>query len=257
MKSRPVEHSTYSIKTLYGKTFIIESGSKILPPLLLLHGSAGNSAAWLGDIQELSSFFHVYALDIPGEPGNSTERRLCISKNEPALWLDDVIRQIAPGKTTIAGLSLGGWYALHYAHLYQEKVSGLTLISSGGIAPTRKSFLFKALLYMCMGKRGMKKLNRLIFYSEPIPEEYTEYSEMIARYFIPMTEAIPVLTESDIHKFTFPIQYIGGEHDALIHTKKSAERLRKIKPESDIHLFADKGHVISGQADLIARFHNL
>lgn len=60
----PVENHQYEVETSFGSTFVIESGSKDNPPLILLHGSVSNSFTWYGDVAPLSETHNVYAIDI-------------------------------------------------------------------------------------------------------------------------------------------------------------------------------------------------
>ncbi|RAV21202.1 hypothetical protein DQG23_11095 [Paenibacillus contaminans] len=53
LASWPVENRQYEVETRFGATFVIESGSKDNPPLILLHGSVSNSFTWYGE----SNFF--------------------------------------------------------------------------------------------------------------------------------------------------------------------------------------------------------
>ena len=71
----PPPNTFHQIDTGFGKTFVIESGNNTGPPLVLLHGSASNSAMWLGDAMLLGQTHHIYAMDIIGEPGKSSEFR--------------------------------------------------------------------------------------------------------------------------------------------------------------------------------------
>lgn len=64
-----VENHQYEVETRFGSTFVIESGSKDNPPLILLHGSVSNSFTWYGDVALLSNTHNVYAIDIIGEAG--------------------------------------------------------------------------------------------------------------------------------------------------------------------------------------------
>lgn len=75
LSSWPVENHQYEVDTRFGSTFIIESGSKENPPLILLHGSASNSYTWYSDIASLSKTHNVYAIDLIGEAGLSAPRR--------------------------------------------------------------------------------------------------------------------------------------------------------------------------------------
>ena len=79
------------VETAFGKTFILEAGVAENPALILLHGSCSNSAFWFGEISALSGMFHVLAVDIIGEAGNSDEHRLSIYSEDYADWLKEVL----------------------------------------------------------------------------------------------------------------------------------------------------------------------
>ncbi len=64
----PVPCGQRMIPTRHGDTFVIASGDADHPPLVLLHGAAGNSATWGGDVAAYCQRYRVYAVDLPGEP---------------------------------------------------------------------------------------------------------------------------------------------------------------------------------------------
>lgn len=75
------------VSTSFGKTFILQSGNKDMPPVILLHGSCSNSAFWFSEISALSENYNVFAIDIIGEAGNSEEVRLDINSDDYPVWL--------------------------------------------------------------------------------------------------------------------------------------------------------------------------
>jgi hypothetical protein len=50
------------VPTREGETFIIACGDENAPPLMLLHGSAANSAMWMRDVAAWAAYFRVYAI---------------------------------------------------------------------------------------------------------------------------------------------------------------------------------------------------
>lgn len=62
------------VDTRYGKTFIIASGEKSNPPILL-HDSGMNSVMWLRDIKGYSKTYRVYTMDMLGESRKGYEYR--------------------------------------------------------------------------------------------------------------------------------------------------------------------------------------
>ena len=61
----PVPYETQMIPTRHGETFVIASGDAANPPLVLLHGAAGNSATWGDDVRGYVRRYHSYAVDLP------------------------------------------------------------------------------------------------------------------------------------------------------------------------------------------------
>ena len=136
--------SQRTIETPFGETFLLEAGEAQNPAVLLLHGSCSNSAFWFNDILALSGQYHVFAADIPGEAGNSSEYRLNLSGADYAEWLCSVLDALNLPRASIAGNSLGGWMALKFATAYPARVEKLMLFASGGLAPIRADFLERA-----------------------------------------------------------------------------------------------------------------
>src|SRR5947208_9885252 len=100
------------VPTREGHTFVVASGDRHAPPLVLLHGSGANSASWISDVSEWSQRFRVYAVDMIGEPGLSAPARPPFASEAYANWLDDVWKGLGLTAASVAGVSLGGWLAL-------------------------------------------------------------------------------------------------------------------------------------------------
>src|SRR5258706_15654187 len=75
LKYWPAPNRQFSVPTRQGETFVVECGDESAPPLLLLHGSGGNAVMWMDDVAAWTKHFHVYAIDMIGEPGLSAPSR--------------------------------------------------------------------------------------------------------------------------------------------------------------------------------------
>src|SRR5215472_3038614 len=111
----PVPSEHLRLQTRQGETFVIASGPKAAPVLLLFHGGAANSAMWIGDIAAWAAHFRVYAVDMTGEAGFSAPSRPPLNSDACALWLEDVLNALGITRASMVGVSLGGWLALDYA----------------------------------------------------------------------------------------------------------------------------------------------
>lgn len=232
------------VGTSYGKTYVLEAGDPKDPPVVLIHGSCSNSAAWYGDIPALSEGYNVFSVDIVGDAGNSEENRLDQRTEEFENWLKEVVDGLGLKKVVLIGNSLGAWISLRFAAANPERVEKLVLIAPSGIAPTSASFVVKTILYLMMGAKGRRALNKMIFGNDEIPAEVLNFTQLIGENFNPLTGAMPTLTDEQMRKLTMPLLFIAGEKDTLTNAIKAAERLRRLIPGAEIHVIENNSHVI-------------
>jgi len=245
---------THFVATGQGRTHLIEAGPEHGDVVLLLHGSASNSATWLGDIPIWSRSFRVIAADIPGHPGLSEDRTMALASDATASWLDGLLDAVGAESVRIVGMSLGAWAALDYACRYPDRVRALSLLSPGGLAPARRSFLFKALPLALLGDWGSDRIQRLVFGDVEVPAPVLEFGRLVSRHYRPLTEQVPVLGDAELSRLRMPIQFFGGTCDALTRAQDSARRLARLLPHAEVHLLDGHGHAIIGQTEAILSF---
>jgi pimeloyl-ACP methyl ester carboxylesterase len=254
LSADPVAWQTRLAETDQGRVHLIEAGPGAGEVLLLLHGSASNSATWLGDIPAWSRRFRVVAVDIPGHPGLSEGPPLALSRDDAAGWLLRVLEVVGAERARIAGMSLGGWVALAFACRHPDRVRALSLISPGGLAPARGTFLLKALPLALLGDRGSDHIQRLVFGAVEVPQPVLEFARLVARHYRPLTQRLPVFGDGELRRLQMPIQFLGGTGDALIRAEESAARLSRLLPHAQIRLLPGSGHAIIGQTENILSF---
>lgn len=240
----PAAYETLDLPTRHGRTFVIASGKKASPPLVLIHGSASNATAWVGDISALSKHFRVYALDLPGEPGKSAENRPNWHDQSFAEWMEDVLDGLKIKKAALAGISQGGWTALKIATARPERISKLVLLAPGGVVHTRASFIPRAVILSMLGHWGAVRLNRIVFGRQPIHPEAARYMEAIYRNFKPRVEKEYLFTDKELGRLIMPTLMIGGEEDALFDMRAAEERLRSHLPNMQSILIPEMGHAL-------------
>jgi pimeloyl-ACP methyl ester carboxylesterase len=242
------------VNTRFGATYILESGEESLPPLILLHGSTSNSAAWFGDIKTLSVDFRVFSIDLIGDAGHSAETRPDVKSDGYAMWLYDVFEQLNLTKSFIMGISLGAWIAVKFASCFPEKTDKLAILAASGIAPIRLAFIVRVLLYGMSGGMGKKAIERMVFGKDLIPKDARDFMTTITQNYRPYTGALPVFSNAELRRLTMPLLYIGGEEDALTHVPESAKRLRKFVPNSTTCVLENRGHVVMAVLDKVVPF---
>ncbi len=251
----PVPAESLEIDTgEFGTTHILAAGRPEATPLFLLHGTSSNSASWFGSLPAWSRSFRVYAVDIPGQPGLSDEHRPRLAEGAYVRWLALVVAQLGAKRFLLCGQSFGGLIALDYASRYPAQVLGLGLLSPSGLVSPRRSFFFKILPFLFMGNQGVRRINRIVSGHVPVDPRFEEFSMLVARHFIQLTEKLPVFGDEKLKKISFPVLYIGGTEDALLPTRAGADRLRKLLPDAEIRVLEGLGHVILDQTEVLGDF---
>lgn len=240
------------VDTSYGQTFVLEAGSNENPAMVLLHGSCSNSAAWLGDMSAFAKQYHVFAIDIPGEPGNSVDNRLDIETNEYSYWLKEVLDALTIKKAVIIGNSMGGWLALHFSATYPNHTSALVLLAPSGIIPPKPSFLTQT-ADIASNTDHAEAVTDAVVGDAAVPKEVLAFMHLVMENFNPVTAPLPLLTDEQMHLLTMPVLYIAGTKDVTTDAEKAAHRLANLVPQAVVSL-SEGAHVITSAADQVIPF---
>lgn len=249
-----IANEELSVATRYGDTFLLAAGDKEKEPVILLHGSSMNSAMWIRDIEEMSRYFRVYAPDLPGEPGRSSEEQLPFDNMDYALWLSDVFEALHIGTANLVGLSLGAWLAAKFASNYTGKVKRLVLLCPAGIGSQNHAFKDIAMSLLPKGESGVDELFQMINGGNPIPEIMLNYQKLIAGVFNSRMEPIPRFTDEALKCLTMPSLLIVGEKDIMLNSLETAERYKSLVPAASIMVLPDEGHSLTGKTEEIISF---
>jgi pimeloyl-ACP methyl ester carboxylesterase len=213
-----------------------------------------NNLSWIGEVQSLGQTYRIYCVEIPGEPGLSADNRHTLASPEPEHWLGQVLDGLGLAGALFGSMSLGSWYSLRFATRHPDRVRGMFLLSTGGVAPARADFLPKVLLYSLLGPWGRKQLDRLVWHKTDIPMSVREFGALVQAHFRPLLEPLPLFDDAELQRLTMPVLYLGGLKDSLLDTAGTARRLQALVPQVQLRLLEDTGHLIIDQGATIRSF---
>lgn len=246
-----IPYERLNIDTRHGNTFSIAAGDISAPPVVLLHGSSINSSMWISDILKYYQKYRIYALDIPGEAGRSDERQLPFTTPDLDDWLYDVFNGLSINKAVVIGASLGAWLGVKFAIRYPEKIDKLVLLCPAGIGTQNKSFIFTAFFHMLLGEKGIRRLFKKINGNADMPEVILNYQRLITQNFNSRREPVPIFSDDEIRRLTMPVFLFVGAKDIMLHSMETADRMKKLVPDTSINILPEGGHSIINLTDEI------
>lgn len=254
----PVEHRQLRIPTRLGETFVIDSGPEDAPPLVLLHGTAANSASWIIDSPLWSRHFRVLCVDIIGDAGLSAEVRPPYESDAHSEWLGEVLDGLAVSRASFVGMSLGGWVELDYATRRPERVDKLVLFSPGGVG-RNKNILLWAIPLLLLGSWGRRRMIERIGgrQTTPLPPDaaaIVDLTTKIFTHFRPRAATLPQVSDEALQRLTMPVLAILGGRDVFIDAPGTRRRLEANIPRLTMRYLPDAPHFIPGQTDAILQF---
>lgn len=239
----PVPREELRLPTRLGETFVVACGEAANPPLVLLHGAGSNSFMWLGDVARWAGAFRVYAVDLPGEPGESAATRAPRTGEAQAEWMDDVLDGMGVARAAFVGSSLGGWHILDYAIRRPQRVARMVLLAPGGLGAVRPSFLLQAMLLPVTGAAGRR---RLLGALGEAPPAVAAFLELIFTHFVPRRDALPRFAVRDLARLAMPIAMFVGGRDTLLDSEGSRRRLSRAAPQARVVMLPEAGHALGG-----------
>lgn len=259
LKHWPVPNQQVRVPTSQGETFVVVSGPENAPALLMLHGGMMNSSMWMGEVTAFARFFRVYCIDMIGEPGLSAPARPPLASDAYAVWLDDVLDWLEVARTSILGISLGGWLALDYAIRRPERVERVAVLCPGGVGRQKVGIVFATLVSRIFGERGKRRLMERILGRAPVDpppavKAFLGFVQLIQKHFRPRIVRLPGFPDNALRRLNVPLLAIVGARDVLLDSAQTKRRLERFVSGAQVVYLPEAGHVIAGQTATVLAF---
>ena len=125
----PIEHQSRRIETPFGTTHIVVSGPPSGEPVVLIHAASLSATQWYLQAGDLGADHRLYAVDIMGDIGLSTQARAIHSRVDAAEWLASVFDGLGIERAVVVGSSFGGFQATNLAIARSDLVRALVLLA--------------------------------------------------------------------------------------------------------------------------------
>ena len=240
----------------------VDVGSGGGPPVVFVHGIAGNWQNWLENIPRFAQNRRVVALDLPGF-GESEDLAEGPTMPGHGRVVEALCDQLDLGRVALVGNSMGGFIAAETTIQFPGRVERLALCSSAGITTNelrREPVLAWGRAIAMGGTRSAAeirmavvrpRLRHLIFAlivrhpSRIRPDILFEISRGAGRKaFMPTLNAILDYDFRDrLPEIRCPTLIVWGANDAIVPTKDAYEYERLIPGTQPVVMMEDTGHV--------------
>ncbi len=254
LKNWPKPNKKKIISTKYGDTFVFCSGKATSQPIVLIHGSSSNSAMWIAEVTELSKNYRVYAIDIIGECGNSSENRHDWKANNYSDWLFEIFNKLCIDRAILIGCSLGSWITIDFSVKHSERTNKLILLTTAGITQVKLTTIFWLIIPSIFGRWGFNKMNKMVYGNLNIDKKVLEFAALIKKYYKPRTDVLPLFTDDQLQQINIPVYFMGGDSDCFYNSAKTAKRLSENIKKVKTQILQNTGHVIENAAEKILNF---
>ena len=223
-------------------------------PLVLIHGWGTNSNVWNNIEVDLSKYFKLIMINLPGMGG-------CKSNNDYVMRaIVDSLNKIIPNNTTLLGWSLGGQIAIAYQRKFPKKIKHLILVSSTPCFINKKEWnygvekeIFEKFSSQLLvnWKKTMHQFFLLQLYGVPnIRKVAAKFEGTILSLDQPdpsaLSAGLELLLDTDYRKILKNINVktliISGDKDRLT-SLESSKYMDDIIPNSSLKIFPGAGHI--------------
>lgn len=206
-------------------------------PVVLVHGYLENLKMWESFGNELSKFYQIIMIDLPGH-GKSKVYGEIHTMEFMAEKINEVLNELIVEKAVLVGHSMGGYVNLAFAELFPEKLKGFILLNSTTLADSeeKKEQRLKAAETAQRNFDALVKMSIPTLFAENNREnlkDEMEFAKALARE-TPIAGVTAALygmrlrpDRSHVFQMEIPIGIVIGKYDQAVNP----EDLKKAIPD--------------------------
>src|SRR5215216_4014647 len=229
-------YESLTVGTRLGDTHVLALGPEDSPPAVFLPGGNALNPTCLMWFLPLAARHRLYAPDILGQPGRSSQERPSPKGGGPAFWVEDVLDGLGLERAALVGISYGAAIAIRTMGVASERVSGAALVSPAGIAASPfLRILFEigapTLLYRLRPTEERLRRAAMALFTEPEDPAFGPAIRQLgaALRHLRLDADLPrMATEEELAGFGGPVAVFASEEDAFFPARAVLPRTRVI-----------------------------
>lgn len=249
MADLPAPEWTLDVPTRFGTVRVHRFvGAREDAPLVLLQGQSSATPAWGDTLPELLRLRTVYALDLLGQAGRSSQDTPLVTSAHHAAWLRDVLDALPEEHFHLVGLSIGGWNAMNLAAHAPTGIASVTLLDSPLVAgPLSMETILRSVPVMLPGAPQSWRDSFTRWTAGGAPTDDLAVAGLIATGLETYTGASTppgMLTEQDLAVIEAPVLYIVAGASTMHDPQAVAERARRTLRRGAVRVYEGASHAV-------------
>jgi pimeloyl-ACP methyl ester carboxylesterase len=245
----PFEHQ--AVTGPFGTTHVVASGVPGGTPIVFIHAASLSAAQWYPQAADLGTDHRLYAIDIMGDIGLSTQAAPVRTREDAAAWLASVVRGLGLERAVFVGSSFGGFQAANLAVHEPGLVAGLALLAPAATirpfrlvanAMIRTGSLVPLPLTVKPGLKGMMGGDL------PDPRIVRQMEVGVAGFRYDRAGIYPSeLPDEELAGIDRPVLVLLGDQEMIYDPSDAAERAARLLPHGEVEVLPGVGHLLGMQ----------
>ena len=179
-------------------------------------GTNFTTATWLEVVDVLAASHRVVAVDVPGQPGLSSEQRPAAGAVAYGDWLRGLVEQQGLSGAVVVGHSRGGEIALAGA-ARGANVRGLALFDPAGLFRVRVTpgSLIHAVRWVTRPSTRTAAALLATMSTEPVPGHLADWMALVGRHVRTSLAPAP-LPDAALRRVSVPVVAYTGSEDGMV-----------------------------------------
>lgn len=227
-------HESLMVGTRSGDTHVLAVGPEDAQPVVFLPGGNFLNPTCLRWFSPLAADYRLYAPDLVGQPGRSSQERPSPKGDAHAWWVEDVLDGLGLGRVALLGISYGAGVAIRTMGYAPGRVSRAALVSPAAVAmgPLPRMLVEVALPIILYRLRPTRE--RLLPAARPI---LTEPEDLAVRQLgaiyrnVRLDAGLPrMATEEELRGFEGSVAVFASEDDVFFPARRVLARAKEVFP---------------------------
>lgn len=251
MELWPIPFESRLVDTPFGATHVVVSGASDGEPLVFVHAASLSATQWHLQARDLGASHPLFAVDIMGDIGLSTEAARLHTRADAARWLSATMDGLGIERGVLVGSSFGGFLSANLAVHDPDRVAALVLLAP---AATFRPFRLLANLMIRAGSLvplpGTVKpgLRGMMQGELPDPRIVEQMEIGVAGFRYDRSGIYPSeLPHAEIAAISCPTHLLLGRREMIYDPVAAAQRARSLLPDARVEIVEGVGHLLGMQ----------